>query len=169
MAFNGSITITSLIVPGGFTLNDTSTGADVNLTGRTISLFQADGTLLGGSTINFPLSAGASITLNVLSVDLCLLILVTWQSSSPLPPPSSYSFSGIFNFVGNSRAFLDQQIGAIQSNPSILNDNGFDKSLGQLINNIDCSIQAASTGQQSSAQAALSRIQNMIVNQNKLF
>ena len=169
MAFTGAFTVSSLIVPGGFTINDTSTGSDVNLTGRTISLFQADGTLLGGATINFPLSMGASITLNVLSIDLCLLILLTWQSSSPLPPPSSYSASGLFNFVGNSRAFEDQQIGAIQSNPSILNDAGFDKSLGALQTAIDCSIQAASTGQQASAQAALSRIQNMIVNQNKLF
>lgn len=169
MAFNGAFTVSSLIVPGGFTINDTSTGSDVNLTGRTISLFQSDGTLLGGATINFPLSMGASITLNVLSIDLCLLILLTWQSSSPLPPPSSYSASGLFNFVGNSRAFEDQQIGAIQSNPSILNDAGFDKSLGALQTAIDCSIQAASTGQQASAQAALSRIQYMIVNQNKLF
>jgi hypothetical protein len=169
MAFNGAFTVTSLIVPGGFTINDTSTGSDVNLIGRTISLYKADGSLLGGGTIDFPLSMGASMTLNVLGVDLCLLVLVTWQSSSPLPPPSSYSYSGIFNFVGNSRLFEDQQIGAIQSNPSILQDTLFLNSLGNLQTYIDCSIQAASTGQQASAQAALSRIQNMIVNQNKFF
>lgn len=169
MAFNAAFTVSSLIVPGGFTINDTSTGSDVNLTGRTISLLQADGTLLGGSTINFPLSMGASITLNVLNVDLCLLILLTWQSSSPLPPPSAYSASGLFDFVGNSRVFEDQQIGAIQSNPNVLYDTIFYDSLGRLQTEIDCSIQAASTGQQAAAQAALSRIQYMIVNQNKFF
>lgn len=169
MAFNGAFIVSSLIVPGSFTINDTSTGSDSNLTGRTISLIKSDGTLLGGTTINFPLSLGSSITLNVLNVDYCLLILVTWQSSSPLPPPSVYSASGLFNFVGNSRSFEDQQIGAIQSNPNILNDTEFYNSLGRLQTDIDCSIQAASTGQQASAQAALSRIQYMIVNQNKFF
>jgi len=169
MAFNGAFTISSLITPGSFVVNDTSTGSDSNLTGRTIALYQADGTLLGGSTINFPLSSGSSITLNVLNIDLCLLIVVTWQSSSPLPPPSAYSASGLFNFVGNSRQFEDQQIGAIQSNPNILNDANFYSSLGALQTEIDNSIQAASTGQQASAQAALSRIQNMVVNQVTLF
>lgn len=169
MAFNGAFVVNSLIVPGSFTIVDSSTGSDGNLTGRTISLIQADGTLLGGSAINFPLSSGSSITLNVLNVDYCLLILVVWSSSSPLPSPSTYSASGLFNFVGNSRAFEDQQIGAIQSNPSILQDTNFYNSLGRLQTDIDCSIQAASTGQQASAQASLSRIQYMIVNQSKFF
>lgn len=169
MSFVAAFTVSSLISPGSFVVNDTSTGSDGNLTGRTIALYQADGTLLGGATINFPLSSGSSITLNVLNVDKCLLIVVTWQSSSPLPPPSAYSASGLFNFVGNSRQFEDQQIGAIQSNPNILKDVNFYNSLGILQTEIDCSIQAASMGQQASAQAALSRIQNMIVNQATLF
>ena len=88
MAFNSAFTVTSLIVPGDIVLNDTSTGSDSNLTGRTISLFQSDGSLLTGGTIDFPLSSGSSITLDVLDVDACLLILITWQSSSPLPSPS---------------------------------------------------------------------------------
>jgi hypothetical protein len=169
MAFNGAFTISSLVSPGSFVVNDTSTGSDSNLTGRTIALYQADGTLLGGSTIDFPLSSGSSITLSVLDVDKCLLIVLTWQSSSPLPPPSAYSASGLFNFIGNSRQFEDQQIGAIQSNPNVLNGANFYKSLSNLQTEIDCSIQAASTRQQASAQAALSRIQNMIINQATLF
>lgn len=168
MAFNAAFTVTSLIVPGSFTINDTSTGSDSNLTGRTISLYQADGSLVGGSTIDFPLSAGSSIALTI-SVDLCLLILVTWQSSSPLPSPSTYSASGTFLFRGFSLQFLDQQIGAIQSNPSILQDTIFYDSLGKLQTDIDCAIQAASTGQQASSQAALNRIQYLIDNQNKFF
>jgi hypothetical protein len=169
MSFVAAFTVSSLITPGSFVINDASVGADVNLTGRTISLFQASGALLSGSTINWPLSSGSSITLNVLNVDYCLLILTTWQSSSPLPPPSTYSASGLFNFVGNSRAFEDQQIGAIQSNPGILQDTNFYNSLGILQTEIDNSIQAASTGQQASAQASLSRIQYLIANQSKFF
>lgn len=168
MAFNGAFTVTSLIIPGGFTINDTSTGTDSNLTGRTISLIQSNGSLLTGGTINFPYSSGSSITLNVLPVDKCLLILVTWQSSSPLPPPSAYSASGLFNFPGNSYAFLDSIIGGIQSNPAILQDTNFENTLNSILDNIDCSIQAASTGQQTSAQAALDRIKTIIANQNFL-
>lgn len=169
MAFNAAFTVASLIVPGSFTIDDTSTGSDGNLTGRTISLYQADGSLLGGSTINFPLSAGSSITLDVLDVDACLLIVITWQSSSPLPPPSEYSASGLFLFRGYSLQFLDQQIGAIQSNPGILQDTNFQDSLSLLHNEINNAIQAASTGQQASSQRALSSIQNLIVNQNNYF
>jgi len=168
MAFNAAFTVTSTIVPGSFTINDTSIGSDSNLTGRTISLYQADGSLLTGATINFPLSAGSSITLS-LSVDACLQIVITWQSSSPLPPPSEYSASGLYLFRGFSMQFLDQQIGAIQSNPSILQDTGFYNSLGILQTEIDNAVQAASTGQQASSQAALSRIQYLITHQNNFF
>lgn len=169
MSFIGAFTITSLVVPGGFTINDTSTGTDSNLTGRQIRLYQADGSLLTGDYINWPLTDGSSKVLNVLNVDYCLLIVVAWISSSPLPPPSSYSASGLYNFVGNSRQFEDQQIGAIQSNPNILNDTNFYYYLGVLQTEIDNSIQAGSTGQQASAQSALNRIQNLIVNQAKFF
>lgn len=169
MSFTASFSITSQIVPGSFVLNDTSSGSDSNLTGRRIYLYQANGELLTGAYINFPLSAGSSITLDVLSVDYCLLIVVEWVSSSPLPSPSTYSASGLYLFRGYSLQFLDQQIGAIQSNPSILQDTNFYDSLGRLQTDIDCAIQAASTGQQSSAQAALSRIQYLITNQSKFF
>lgn len=168
MAFNGAISVTSLISPGSFTIQDVSTGSDPNLTGRTIALYQADGTLLNGSTVDFPLSMGASITINI-NIDLCLLIVVTWQSSSPLPSPSTYSASGLYLFRGFSLQFLDQQIGAIQSNPSILQDTNFQDSLNLLHNEINNAIQAASRGQQASAQRALSSIQNLIVNQNFYF
>lgn len=168
MSFTAAFTVTSTIVPGNFTINDTSVGSDSNLTGRTIALYQADGTLLTGSTIDFPLSAGSSITISI-SVDYDLLIVVTWQSSSPLPSPSTYSASGNFLFEGFSLQFLDQQIGAIQSNPNILQDTNFQSSLADLHNEIDNARQAASRGQQTSAQRALSSIQNMIVNQNFYF
>lgn len=168
MAFNGAVTISSLISPGQFVITDASTGSDPNLIGRTISLYQASGELLNGSTVDWPLSDGSTKTITI-SVDLCLLIVVQWASSSPLPSPSTYSTSGLYLFRGYSLQFLDQQIGAIQSNPNILNDTNFYDSLGKLQTDIDCAIQAASTGQQSSSQAALSRIQYLITNQSKFF
>jgi len=169
MAFNGAFTVTSLIVPGSFVINDTSTGSDGNISTRRIYLYQADGTLLTGNFINFPLTSGSSITLNVLTQDYDLLIIVQWVSSSPLPPPSAYSASGLFNFVGNSRQFLDQLIGSIQSNPGIVQNSNFWMNLGIVQTEIDNSIQAALTGQQASAQRALNNIQHFIVNQTYLF
>jgi len=168
MAFNGAISIASLITPGAFVITDASTGSDPNLTGRTISLYQASGDLLNGSTVNWPLSDGSTKTISI-SVDLCLQIVVQWASSSPLPSPSTYSSSGLYLFRGYSLQFLDQQIGAIQSNPSILQDTGFYNSLGILQTEIDNAVQAASTGQQASSQAALSRIQYLITHQNNFF
>lgn len=168
MAFNGAISVASLISPGNIIITDSSTGSDPNLTGRTISLLQADGTLVGGTTVSWPLSDGSTKEINI-TVDLCLLILVVWASSSPLPPPSTYSTSGLYLFRGFSLQFLDQQIGAIQSNPSVLNDTNFQDSLNLLHNEINNAVQAASTGQQSSAQRALSSIQNLIVKQNFYF
>jgi hypothetical protein len=124
--------------------------------------------LLTGNTIDWPLSAGNTITIPI-SLDYCLQIVITWQSSSPLPPPSEYSASGLYLFRGYSMQFLDQQIGAIQSNPSILQDTNFYDSLGKLQCEIDNAVQSASTGQQSSSQAALRRIQYLITNQNNFF
>lgn len=168
MAFNGAVTISSLISPGQFVITDASTGSDPNLIGRTISLYQASGELLNGSTVDWPLSDGSTKTITI-SVDLCLLIVVQWASSSPLPSPSTYSTSGLYLFRGYSLQFLDQQIGAIQSNPNILKDTNFRDSLKDLHNEINNAIQAASTGQQASAQRALSSIQNLINNQNFYF
>jgi hypothetical protein len=162
------VTISSLITPGQFVITDASTGSDSNLTGRTISLYQASGDLLNGSTIDWPLSEGSTKSISI-DVDLCLLIVVQWASSSPLPAPSTYSTSGLYLFRGYSLQFLDQQIGAIQSNPNILQDTGFQSSLNLLHNEINNAIQAASTGQQLSSQRALSSIQNLIVNQTFYF
>src|SRR5687767_11906231 len=100
MAYNAAFTISSLIIPGSFVLTDTSTGSDPAITGRTIELRQADGTLLTGAVIPFPLSAGNSITLNVLDIDYDLLITMNVQSSNPLPPSSTYTAEGDYLFVG---------------------------------------------------------------------
>lgn len=169
MAFNGSYSISSTSVPGSFTLTDTSTGSDSNLTTRHIFLYQADGTLLTGAFINFPYSAGSSVTLNVLSIDYSLNITVLWLSSSPLAPPSTYSASALYTFIGNTRSFIDGIIAAIQSNTEILNDTQFYNSLGIVQTEVDNAVEAGSTGQQASAQAALSRALYLINNQSKFF
>lgn len=169
MAFSGNFSVTQGVDVTSFTLTDTSTGSDVNLTGRTIYLYQSNGALLGGSTINWPLSDGSTKALTgYLPKDYSLLILVTWESSSPIPG-SSYSKSALYTFTGNSNAFaysLLQQIAALQS---ITNDNGFEANLAIMNSEIQNAGRASTYGDQGNAQAALDRIYNMIVNAPNYF
>jgi len=171
MAFNGDFSITSLITPGSFTINDTSTGTDANLTGRTIYLYLSDGSLLTGGTINWPLSAGSSkIISTALTRDYSISIVVTWQSSAALPSPSTYTQNALATFIGFSRQFEDMLIGSVASNPDRYEqDQNFMENLGKLQTWIDCAIQAGDTGEQGSAQNSLDKIYSMMQNQNFLF
>lgn len=76
MAFNGSFQISQTSDVTSFIITDNSTGSDPNLTGRTISLFLADGSLLGGSTIDWPIGEGSIKTISLLTRDYSLNIKV---------------------------------------------------------------------------------------------
>lgn len=169
MAYNAAFTISSVIIPGSFILTDTSTGSDPGITGRTINLRQSDGSLLTGGPINFPLSAGNSITLNVLDVDASLEIEMTVQSTSPLPPPSTYSYSGLFTFTGYTQQEINELIGAYAYNYTVISDTYFYDNLSRLQTELDNAIQAGDTGQQLAAQAALNRAQYLITNKSMFF
>lgn len=169
MAYNAAFTINSLIIPGGFTLTDTSTGSDPNIIGRTIYLIQADGSFLTGGPIDFPLSAGNSIALNVLDVDYDLIIRMTVQSSSPLPPPSSYSVEGDYLFVGYTSQELNELVGAYAYNYTVISDTYFYTNISNLQTEKDNAINANAVGQQAAAQAALTRAQYLITNKSMFF
>lgn len=169
MAYNANFSINSLIIPGSFVLTDTSTGSDAAITGRTIDLYKSDGSLLTGNSIPFPLSMGNSITLNVLNVDYDLIIRMTVQSSSPLPPPSSYSHEGQFLFTGNTQQFINEIIGAYAFNYTTVADTYFYDNLSKVQTELDNAIQANVTGQQAASQAALDRAQFLITNKSMFF
>lgn len=169
MAFNANYTINSLIIPGGFVITDTSTGSDLNITDRRIYLYQASNELVGGNYIDWPLAEGTIKTLNVLQVDLCLRIVLMFISSAPLPPPSEYTKEGLYNFTGNSWQFVDSLLEVPASDYTVTSDTNFVSNFNNVFGEIKRSERAAATGQQMAAQAALSRIQYMIVNQNNLF
>lgn len=169
MAYNSSFTVTALTTPGGFTIVDTGSGSDPNITTRRIGLYQADGTLLGGDWIPFPLSEGNSKTLNVLNVDMSLNIVLEVISSNPLPPPSSYTSSGLYTFTGYSYSFLDMLIGSIAYTYTIVADTNFLTNMMRLVVDINNAERAEATNQQLAAQAALTRIQYLITNQQLFF
>jgi hypothetical protein len=169
MAFSGDFSVSQGLDVQSFTIQDTSTGSDANLTGRTIYLYLVDNQLLGGSVILWPLSDGSSKLIGGLLLrDYSLNIQVNWQSSSPIPG-SSYSKTHIWTATGNSNQFaygLLQQIAATQS---ITNDNGFLDNLFLINSDINNANRANSFLDIGSAQAALDRIYYKIVNQNLFF
>lgn len=169
MAFAGDFSVSQGVDVQSFTISDTSTGSDPNLTGRTISLVLIDNQLLGGSVISWPLSDGSSKLISgLLQRDYSLNIGVTWQSSSPIPG-STYSKNHIVAFTGNSSQFAYGLLQQIAAQQSIVNDNEFMYNLFLINSDIINSGRAADFLDQGNSQAALDRIYYKITNQNLFF
>lgn len=169
MAFSGDFSTSQGVNPQNFTITDSSTGSDPNLTGRTISLFQTDNELLGGETIDWPLSDGSTKAINgLLTRDYSLNILVTWQSSSPIPG-SSYSKAEIIAFTGNSNLFAYELLQQIASNQSITQNKYYLYNLALVNSDILNAERAARYADQGNSQEALNRIYYYIVNQQYFF
>jgi hypothetical protein len=169
MAFSAHFSVSQGSDATSFTLTDDSTGSDSNLTTRTISLFLADGSLLGGSTIAWPISEGATKALTgYLTRDYVINISVEWTSSSPIPG-STYTYAALFGFTGNTNAFIYGLIQQIAAQQSILNDTTFYEYLSKLQTEVDNCDQAVTYGDQFSGQAALDRAYAIILNSANYF
>ena len=169
MAFNGSVVISQSSNIQQFIITDNSTGSDPNLTGRVISLFLADGSLLGGSTISWPIGEGPIKTIDLLTRDYSISIKVDWASSSPLPPPSTYTITGLYTFVGNRNTFIYGIIQQLAALPSLANDTTFYEYLSKLQTLVDGAITAGSFDDQSNAQFQLDQAYYIIQNQANFF
>src|SRR5665213_3076138 len=103
------------VTTSSFSIVDTSTGADAAIANRLIYISLADNSLFTGAPIQFPLSAGASISPNILTQDLAFNCVVQWVDSSG---NILYTASRVGLFTGFLEWFfygLTQQIAA-QSN-----------------------------------------------------
>lgn len=167
MAYNCAFTIASLSVPGTIVLTDTSTGSDPNITGRSIELRLSDGSLLGGAAIDFPLSEGAIKNISI-GADYALNIVLIVTSSSPLPPPSTYTASGLYVFTGFSYQFYDSLIGSLAYKFTTVADTNFTESAFNVIALIKGAERAGETNQQLAAQNALDGIAYYMTNQQTL-
>lgn len=168
MSYNAAYTIGSLSVPGTIIFTDASTGSDPNITGRSIELRLADGSLLGGAAISFPLSEG-SIKSITIPADYAINIVFIVTSSAPLPSPSTYTASGLYTFTGFSYQFWDSLIGAISYTYTIVSDTNWLTSAMRLVLDIDNAERAGETSQQTAAQTALADAQFLQNNQNNFF
>jgi hypothetical protein len=170
MAFSGNFSVSQGLSVTSFQLQDTSTGSDPALTGRTVYLYEADSSLLTGNTIPWPLSAGSTLILTDVLIpwDFSLNILVTWESSSPIPG-SSYSKNQLVTFDGQSNSFAYSLVQQISSNQAITKDTNFLYNLALVNSDILNAMRANDFGDQGAAQECLNRIYNFYVNRNFYF
>lgn len=170
MAFTGDFSAGQGLNIRNIILTDTSTGSDPSLTGRTVYLYQSDNSLLGGSTVDWPLSSGSTLTISDILTpwDFSLNILVTWQSSSPIPG-STYSTNHLATFTGNSNSFAYSLLQQISSNQAITRDTNYLYNLALVNSDILNAIRANDFGDQGAAQESLNRIFNFYVNRSFYF
>lgn len=165
MAFNSDFTASQGINIKNIILTDTSTGSDPALTGRTVRLYESDNSLLGGSVIDWPLSMGSTLTISDILEpwDFSLNILVTWQSSAPIPG-STYSMNHLATFTGNSNSFAYSLVQQISSNQAITRDTNYLYNLALVNSDILNAVRCNDFGDIGAAQQALNRIYNFYVN-----
>jgi hypothetical protein len=169
MAFNGNFLVTQGTDLTGFQIQDNSAGVDANITGRTIYLYTSSGALLVPA-IDWPLSAAIPfVVTGIMQKDYAFSVLVTWTSSSPIAPPSTYTKTEIVTFVGYTNQFIYSLIQEIAANNKTLNDNSFQTNLSTLYNELNNAIKATSYSDQFSAQSALDRAKYLMDNSNYYF
>lgn len=167
MSFNSNFSISVTSDPSQITLTDTSTGSDVNLTGRTISIFKTDNSLL--YTGAWPTSQ-SSITINPLDKDYALNISVVWASSSPLPPPSTYTKAIIYPFVGYGQQYSNTLLQFLATNQQMVNDHSWYMNFTILLLEIQNAQNAINVGANlGNSQAAILRYQLLLNNANDFF
>lgn len=169
MSFTANYSVSQGLDPANFSITDTSTGSDPNLTGRTIYLYQADNSLLGGTAIDWPLSMGTSISINgLLNWDYSLNGVVVWTSSSPIPG-STYVKAQVITFTDNSNEFAYNLVQQIASNQGITRDTNYLYNLALVNSDILNADRCDFYGDQGNAQQCLNRIYNFYINRNYYF
>lgn len=168
MSFNASFSIAVTSDPSAIVLTDNSTGSDTNLTDRTINLFKTDNSQLVAA-IDWPIGE-SSITINPLDKDYALNVSVVWTSSSPLPPPSTYTKSIIYAFVGYGEAYTNTLLQFLATNQQMVNDQSWYANFQILILEIQNAQNAISLGANlGNAQAAILRYQLLLTKANDYF
>lgn len=169
MAYVGNFSVSQGLNVQNFSLTDTSTGVDPNITGRTIHLFQTDNTELGGTSIDWPLTDGSTKAINgLLTWDFSLNIVVVWVSSSPIPG-STYTKAAVTTFTGNSNVFAYSLVQQLASSQSMTRNKDYLYNLALVNSDILNAIRCQTFSDQGNSQQALNRIYNFFVNQQLYF
>lgn len=168
MAFVPSFTITPSILASSFVIADTSTGGSSGATTRQVLLYQSNGQLLVPA-INFPIVSGAgdAITINVLTQDIALNVVVQYLNSGG---SVIYSSNLIWAFVQYTMLFLYQLTESQSSNPNITQDTNYYNNKMALFTEVQSALNAINVGQDlAGAQGCINRALNFTQNQNLFF
>lgn len=165
MALTPSFSVGITSSPAQIVITDTSTGSDGAIADRVITLYKVDNSILG--TYDFPLSAGSSITISALSIDVALNIQVNWNNSGG---SSLYVYNVIYAFTGYAEAFYYSLTQQQQGNPAFLNDQQYFENKSKLRTLIDSAVQAISVGKDIfSANISISLYQLLLNNPTLYF
>lgn len=169
MALTPSFTIgNNASVTSTFLVTDTSTGSDVAIANRLLYLYDASNTLFTGAPIQFPLSAGSTLSPAILTQDFAFSATMVWTDSGGNPLYTVSMQLGVFTGFLESFAYgLSQQVAA---NNSILNDVVFYGNWGKLRTLIDSANQAiAIIGSIYNSQSMILLAQDLTTNSNLNF
>lgn len=122
MPYNASFSIVDSSSPSLVVLQDTSTGSDVNITGRTVTLYNADGSVYAQTS--WPIGQNTLI-MDVLSRDVALSVSVDVVSGDPEPDPSTYTYSIIHAFNRYAKNYIYYLTQLQTANPSIAQDPNY--------------------------------------------
>lgn len=171
MAFAAAITYEAQLDPSTFTLTDTSNYASpdskANISSRTVTILQSDGSELANypNPIAFPYGGGDTLTIEGLTQDLALQVVMTLV---PISPVMGSTYVGEADFA--TQRFLQQGLFNIQvqalnnTNPSSLANQQYRN------NSIDIIIEGTNSqtgvlySNFTGSQEALNRAQNIINN-----
>lgn len=154
------------------TFTDTSTGTDASVTDRRIFLQKVDGTYLVPfgvltSYIDFPLSAGATQTTQVLSIDYSLNITINWVS---ITGATLYTKTQLYTFDQFAKNFAYYLLQLQAASPSLANVDNFWQTCMRLYVDIFNAESALTQGaDQFSSQTALNDSNYLVANQNVFF
>jgi hypothetical protein len=166
MPFTPLIAATQLVgLPSTIQLTDNSTGSDVNITSRKVTITKADGTFYENG-VTWAL-VNTTVSYDILLSDQAVNILVQWVDASN---NVLYDFEQLYEFNQYNNQFSVDLTRAILSSPAIMQDNDYWMNKIILRVNIDDADQAVSLADDILlAQAANDRATYMRLNESKYF
>lgn len=166
MSFTQSISVQQSVgVPSQITINDTSTGSDINISTRKVFIQKADGAYFeNGVNWAYP---SLTVTYDILQSDYALNILIQWADSGG---NVLYDFEQLYIFDQYNNQFDVDLTRAILGDPSIMQDKDYWLNRMILRVNIDSAEQAVSLADDIElSQSALDRASYMRSKQNLYF
>jgi hypothetical protein len=168
MALSPAISISSVNTggttdPTAIIIDDISTGSDSAIASRSIALYTVANALLVPA-IPWVYPTPNPITVNPLTTDIALNVIVTWLNSAGAV---LYTASAIVAFTGFGEQFWYSLTQTESSSPGILQDINYQNYKGTLRNYLDGAVQSISVGQNlGNSQAQILKEIYLVANSN---